>query len=239
MKVLVTRAEPGAARTAAALKERGLIPVIAPMLTIRPSRQIELDLSGVQALAFTSANGVRAWAGVREERHLPALCVGDATAAAAREAGFADTLSAGGDVGDLIQLIRKRLDKAAGRIVHVRGSHVAGDLAGNLRAAGFEAEEAAAYEAVSAETLPEVAREALERKQLSLVLFHSSRAAAAFTALVDYADLTDRLSHLIAVAISDQAAGSLIRSDWLAVKIAETPDEAALLERVGAARLDP
>ena len=108
-----------------------------------------------------------------------------------------------------------------------------------LRDAGFAAEEAAAYEAVSADRLPDAAREALERKQLSLVLFHSSRAAAAFTSLVDDADLTDRLGYLIAVAISGQAADSLIRSDWLAVKIADTPDEAALLDRVGAARLDP
>lgn len=239
MKVLVTRAEPGAGRTAEGLRERGLTPVIAPMLTIRPSAEIALDLQGVQALAFTSANGVRAWANARTERGLPALCVGDATAAAAREAGFENKMSAGGDVGDLIQMIRKRMDKAAGRIVHIRGSHVTGDLAGSLRAAGFAAEEAAAYEAVSAGQLPDTAREALERKQLSLVLFHSSRAAGAFTALVEDADLTDRLGYLIAVAISGQAADSLIRSDWLAVKIADTPDEAALLDRVGAARLDP
>ena len=239
MKVLIPRAEPGAHRTADGIAALGLKPVVAPFLTIRPSTDIALDLAGVQALAFTSANGVRAWANVRAERNLPALCVGDATAAAAREAGFGDTLSAGGDVGDLIQLIRRRLDKASGRIIHVRGSHVTGDLAGSLRDAGFEAEEAAAYEAVAAATLPETAREALEKKQLSVVLFHSSRAAAAFTALVEDADLTDRLRYLIAVAISDQAAGNLIRSDWLAVKIADTPDEAALLDRVGAARLDP
>lgn len=239
MKVLITRAEPGAHRTAEGVSALGLKPVVAPMLTIRPSSEIDLDLTGVQALAFTSANGVRAWANARPERGLPALCVGDATEAAAKEAGFSETRSAGGDVGDLIHLIRKRMDKAAGRIVHVRGSHVTGDLAGSLREAGFEAEEAAAYEAVSANCLPDAAREGLEKKQLSLVLFHSSRAAAAFTALVDDADLTDCLSYLIAVAISDRAAESLIRSDWLAVKIADTPDEAALLDRVGAARLDP
>lgn len=239
MKVLITRAEPGAHRTAEGVTELGLKPVVAPLLTIRAAAGIEHDLTGAQALAFTSANGVRAWAGARAERDLPALCVGDATAAAAREAGFTDIHSAGGDAGDLVALIRKRMDRSAGRIDHIRGSHIAADLAGLLRESGFDAGEVVAYEAVAAAVLPQVARAALERKQLSVALFHSSRAASAFTALVDDADLTGRLRNVIAVAISDQAAGNLIRSDWLAVKIADTPDEAALLDRVGAARLDP
>ena len=47
-------------------------------------------LDGVQAVLFTSANGVRAFAAATTRRGFRAFAVGDATAAAARAAGFAD-----------------------------------------------------------------------------------------------------------------------------------------------------
>ena len=42
---------------------------------------------GVAALAFTSINGVSAFAELSDRRDLPTFCVGDATADAARELG--------------------------------------------------------------------------------------------------------------------------------------------------------
>ena len=41
----------------------GFEAVVAPLLEVRPGRRRPIDLDGVGALAFTSANGVRAFAG--------------------------------------------------------------------------------------------------------------------------------------------------------------------------------
>jgi uroporphyrinogen-III synthase len=234
MKVLITRAEPGATKTATALHARGVETIVAPLLNIRDADAITESLSRVQALAFTSANGVRAWAKLREERHLTAWCVGDATRDAAHEAGFEKTRSAGGDAHALADLLIRGLEPERGAILHVRGGHTAGDLSGTLQRNGFPVHETIAYRAEVEQQLPSLAREALTSRMLSSVLFHSPRAAGAFTALVDDAGLNARLESVIAIAISPATASNLIGSDWAAIRIAETPDEGALLDRVGA-----
>jgi uroporphyrinogen-III synthase len=55
-------------------------------------------VSGVGALAFTSVNGVEAFAARSAWRETRVFAVGAATAAAARAAGFADIVSSEGGV---------------------------------------------------------------------------------------------------------------------------------------------
>ena len=60
-------------------------------MTIRFDEDARFDLSGVQAILLTSANGARALAAAAPDaaaRRLPVLAVGCATARAARDAGF-------------------------------------------------------------------------------------------------------------------------------------------------------
>src|SRR5512135_2951362 len=147
LRALVTRPRAETAELAEALAARGVAAIVEPMFDIRYRGGPAPCLEGVQALLCTSANGVRAFARVRGERGLPLLAVGDATAARAREAGFARVESAGGTVDDLVRLARERLSPTAGRLLHVAGSAVAGDLAGMLRDAGFAVERSVLYEA--------------------------------------------------------------------------------------------
>src|SRR4051794_13058031 len=102
-RVAITRALPEAERSAEKLRTLGAEPVVAPLLEVK-DRTFDANLSGVQALLFTSANGVRSTARKITARDLPALTVGDATARAARDAGFSDVRSAGGDVTALSSL---------------------------------------------------------------------------------------------------------------------------------------
>ncbi|MEE2526584.1 uroporphyrinogen-III synthase [Hyphobacterium sp. HN65] len=233
MKVLITRSEPGASQTAERLKRRGAEPVIAPLLRIRFIEDVVQSLEKTHALLFTSPNAVRAWLADRSETDLPAFCVGDSTAAEAEAAGFSRVRSAGGDVGDLLDLCEARLVPGRHRLLYLRGQHTSGDLAGALQARGFEVDEAIVYEAVAENKLPLSAARVIRRRELAVALFHSRRAAIAFTALTEEADLSDYLNTVIAVAISEKAAEGLVRSDWAAVKVAETPDETDMLNRIG------
>ncbi|HEV8678187.1 MAG TPA: uroporphyrinogen-III synthase, partial [Stellaceae bacterium] len=153
LRALVTRPEEDAAPLAAALAERGIDVTLEPLLAIRPLAEAPIDLTGVQALLFTSANGVRSFAelaggrGLAGWRELPAFAVGNATAAAAHSAGFARVESAAGDVAALAKLAAERLDPKAGALFHAAGSAVAGDLAGLLEQAGFTLRREMLYEA--------------------------------------------------------------------------------------------
>ena len=174
MRVLVTRPREDAERLAAQLEARGHAIVIEPIFTIEPVRETPLDLDGVQALLLTSANGARAFGMRSRRRDLRVFAVGDATAEAARALGFADVESAGGDVADLVRLARERAQPDHGALLHVAGSAVAGDLAGQLGADGFEVRRAVLYRAEPVGALSGGTVTALRDRHIDVILFFFS-----------------------------------------------------------------
>jgi len=212
VRVWVTRARPGADRTAERLTARGFTPVVIPLLAIQPL-DVAIDLTGVQALVFTSTNGVAAFTALTPDRVLPVLTVGDATARAAREAGFADVRSADGDLIALAALIRTG---AAGlSILHPCAAEPAGDLAA-------EVGDAATVGSIPVYGTQET--HAAPPGTWDAVLIHSPRAARALSV-----DASGR----IAVAISPAAAAPLAAMGFGEVRIASAPTEAALLAALG------
>jgi uroporphyrinogen-III synthase len=152
-RVLITRPSEDAAPLAAKLAAMGIESHVEPLLTIAPVAGAKVELEGVQALLFTSANGVRAFTALSPERGLLAFAVGDQTARTLKEAGFSAIESASGDVEDLAKLVSRRLDPAKGALLHAASSKVAGDLAGRLGEGGFEIRRAVLYESKVAEAL--------------------------------------------------------------------------------------
>ena len=231
MKVLVTRAEGDAERLAARLAERGHHSIIENLMAIRfrpeATRSIGSFLDGVQAVLFTSANGVRAFAEATKRRDFRAFAVGDATAAASRAAGFADVTSARGAVDDLAKLVIGRLKPKAGAVFHAAADVTAGDLQGLLEAAGFNVRRAALYEAVESEHLSDATRAAIAQHEIDAALFFSPRNAATFVRLAT--GLEEGCKHMVAVALSSAVAEKLAPLPWRRVAIAAAPNEAALL----------
>jgi uroporphyrinogen-III synthase len=238
VKALVTRPIEDAAPLIRALGERGIDTVLAPMLTIRTvddaERRLTEKLTGVQAVLFTSANGVRAFAAAIPRRELPAFAVGDATAAAARIAGFRNVQSASGDVKDLAALVKARLSPQSGALVHAAGSSVAGDLAGALVPLGFTVHRAVLYDAVPADALDPPAVAALHRGEVGLALFFSPRTAASFARLAAAADVAGACRSMAAFALSPAVAEALETLTWRALRVAASATQRELLAALDA-----
>jgi len=228
MRILVTRPREDGAALAARLKACGHDVVVAPLLEIRPLRNAVVELEGVQALLLTSANGARALPADSALRALPVLAVGARTAAAAREAGFAEVTSAGGDVSDLAALAARRLDPGAGALLHVAAGQVAGDLAGRLGAAGFEVRRAVLYRTVAAEVLPPPAADAL-RQGIDAVLFYSPRTARTFVKLAIEAGLAPACRGVEALCLSRAVADTAGGLEWRTLRVAAQAEQEALL----------
>jgi uroporphyrinogen-III synthase len=233
MKALVTRLTENAAPLATALRARGIEPLLAPLLQIEPepdgAARLRGALAGVQAVLFTSANGARAFAQASDRFELPAYCVGDASAAAARIAGFRVVASAAGDVADLGLLVASRLAPNNGALLYAAGRDTAGGLDAALEAKGYNLRHVVLYHAVAAERLaPEVAA-ALRRGEVGLALFFSPRSAETFVRLARQARLTEQCKDMVAVALSRNVAAALSSMQWRAVATARTPNLPSLL----------
>ncbi len=230
-RALVTRPKEDSADLIRALEQRGIAVVAEPLLTIRPKAGAAVETNGVQALLFTSANGARFFADASKVRDLPAFAVGDATAKTLRDLGFAKVESAQGDVEDLERLVRRRLDPTRGKLLHAAGSSVAGDLAGRLKAAGFEVDRVPLYESEPADALTDMTRAEIAAGRIDWVLVFSPRTAATFASVIERAGLADRAAKMMLVALSD-AAAKATPLKFQRVAVAAEPTQAALLATV-------
>lgn len=224
-RVWITRAQPGAARTADRLSALGFVSLVAPLLTIRPladALDAAPDPAAVAALAFTSPNGVTAFAALAPRplldrlRRRPVFAVGDATAQAARAAGFADARSAAGDIHALARLIAA--SPIDGPILAPGAREPAGDLAALVP--GRDIRRLAVYAAEETGAAPPAAFDA--------VVLHSPRAARALAAAAPAL-----LENRTAVCISPAAAAPLAGLPFAEIRIADAPDEPAMLTALG------
>jgi uroporphyrinogen-III synthase len=234
LRALITRPRSEADALAAALARRGIVATVEPLIEIRFAAAAAPDLSGVQAVLCTSANGVRALAQASTERGVPLFAVGDVTASRARAEGFLSVESAGGDAGDLARLVCARLHPGAGRLVHVAGNAVAGDLAGALRGAGFAVDRAVLYEARPVARLSEAAIAAFAAGEIGVALFFSPRTAVIFARLAAACGVVEMLDAVDAVSISPGADAALAGLPFRERLIAAAPTQAAMLDRVDA-----
>ena len=216
--LLVLRPEPGAGATAAAARERGLHPLVAPLFAIRA---VAPDLSGLRdrpdALLFTSANAVRAL-GDRSAawREWPVYAVGAATAAAARAAGFA-TVTAG--ASDAAAILARAAADGCRHLLHLAGrEHRAADHP------DIRIDRVVCYAADPVEALPPAVVAAAAGGAVALL--HSPRAAETFGPLLDRAGVARRT---VALAALSPAVAVAAGPGWRAVRAACRVDEAALL----------
>jgi uroporphyrinogen-III synthase len=220
-RILVTRSEPAAWETAARLEALGFDPIAEPVFAVEP---IVVTIPFFDALAFTSANGVREFSKLSTRRDAPVFCVGGRTAEAARSAGFTNVSSAEGDVQALSALIQTSLPAGA-HLLHPGNEETRGDLAGQRRSQGGKAEFVAIYRAVAAvQPGPALAAHLTGQKAFDAVLIHSPRGAAILAGFVKSAPSAPTMN---VAAISPAAAAPL---EGLArIRVAATPDEAALI----------
>lgn len=210
MHLLVTRPEPDASLLAGTLRDLGHKVLIAPLMQVAVL-DFDVDLADVQAVLFTSANGVRAFA---EQIGTPpdgmtAFAVGKASAQVARDAGWTQVETAQGDVDALAALVTAKLSPKGGPLVHVSGKAAAGDLAGVLSAQGYEVDRVVGYEARPVDVLPESVAAGLAAGDLDGVLLFSPRSARLLADLAEKAGLLDKLADIDAYCLSPAVADAL------------------------------
>lgn len=233
MAVLVTRPEPDNRATADALVVRGFDVVLSPMLVFQalPLRDDEARYSGT---IVTSANALRAIAGhslIARLKELPLFAVGEQTAQAARDAGFAQVLAAGGDAVSLRECVVAHKTKAAPDApwLYLAAADVSRDLAVELRARSIPVATRQVYRMAMAERFAQDVTDALAQGKIDAVLHYSRRSAQAFIAAARQAGFEISALALPQCCLSERTAEPLREAGSTRVAVADAPREEALL----------
>jgi uroporphyrinogen-III synthase len=205
-RVVVLRPEPGASETMAKARALDLDAVSIPLFAIEAVTW-EMPEGPFDGVLLTSANAVwRAGPDLQELRDLPAYAVGDATAQAARDAGF--DVAAIGDEG--VERLLGSVDPDL-RLIHPCGEDRKQVPAARPTVTPIVVYRAQAIAAPDVSTLGG-----------GVALVHSPRAGARL------AELVEARSDIAVAAISTVAA-SAVGAGWAIVEAADRPTDEALL----------
>ncbi|MGB3834338.1 MAG: uroporphyrinogen-III synthase, partial [Mesorhizobium sp.] len=180
LRVLVTRPEPGAARTAKALEAMGHRPILLPLSETRP---LPVDAGAlparIDAVAATSANALRLAPSALVARLAALAChaVGAKTAEAARAAGFAHVEEGPGDAEALAARIGPGL--AGKSLAYLCGRVRLSRFEERLAATGVRVAAVETYDTVEIEPSSESVTARLGGAGVGAVLIYSAKAAQA------------------------------------------------------------
>ncbi len=246
-RVLVMRAAHQAGKLSNSLRALDAEPVEVPLLEIRPPANYDaLDRALAEVdlydwLILTSANTVRALVDRAAELMYPLVsvaqlkvaAVGEATAAAAREAGFLVAVVPETYVAEA--LIECLAGRTAGQRVLLARAETARDVIPDaLRAAGAEVDVVDAYRNVMPDAAPKLLRQALE-KGVDAAAFTSSSSATHLAEAARRAGIAFPFAGVAAVSIGPITSQTLRELGWepaAEAKQSDIPGLIAAVERV-------
>jgi uroporphyrinogen-III synthase len=233
LRVLVTRPKLSAARTAERLISMGHEPVLLPLSEAvhHPQAAADAFRKPYAALAVTSAEALRTiiTPEIRSVINLdkPLFAVGDATAAAARSAGFGDVHAGAGNGEDLADLIAGSHVDVSNGILYLAGRPRARGFEERLEALGLPVRTAEVYEMSAAEYQPEDLAGILLTSRPDAVLLYSRENAQRFFDLAK--PYAGALADMRILCMSDRTADKVPAEYRHRVRVAAAPSEEALL----------
>lgn len=246
-RVLITRAVHQASKLSEGLRVLGAEPVEVPVIEIQPPQDFAsldralTDLATYDWLILTSANTAHALVGRAASlgltssatSHLSVAAIGEATAAAAREAGFPVTLVPETYVAE--SLAKSLAGQTRGKKVLLVRAAIARDVIPDaLRAAGATVDVVDAYRNVMPESAPALLREALQ-KGIAAAAFTSSSAVTHLAEAARQAGIAFPFAGVAAISIGPITSATLRELGWQPAAEANPSDVPGLIQAVARA----
>ena len=203
-----------------------------PTLKILPAKLDLIDIDKYHALIFTSANAIRNLKIIKQDKNKLCFCVGAMTEKIARLRGFNNTISAGGTVNALKNLIisSNQISKKS-KVAYVCGDNISYDLDLELKREGIEIDKIVNYFSEKITDLNEENRKIVESHPPDIIFVYSARSALSFLEIVKKYSLYPLMTGSKVMCISKKVADIFSTSNWKKVKIFSPGDELLQLKK--------
>ncbi len=227
--VISTRPKSESLGTCKAIFDRGFSPLISPALEITRCQSSVPYAGGIGAILVTSKNAV--FAVDAYDVNVPIIAVGAKTGSYLRQRGRTPAFEGHGSVKSLLDTFPKIVRERVPVLLHLSGAHISDDLSTELAWRGIALEQRVVYRADPVPYVSSYVVETLVKRRVSAVLFFSVRSALIWRAsLAATADCS--LRRITAVCMSERVSSWLREDDWYHIRVADRPNEGAILDRL-------
>ena len=232
MHVLLTRPLEDSIDLIKRFKDKGFTVSHLPLIKINKLDYPKLNSSEYKIIIFTSSNAIRNLDTKDFDKKSLCFCVGDATEKTAKQKGFYNTFSAGGNVKNLRELILQNLEKKTEKILYVSGELVSYDLDKDLIKEGLNVQRLINYSVSHIKDLSSDFLSELKKKIPDIVYIYSQNSAVSFLNLIKKYKLDDYWMKTNLMCIGEKTSSVLNELKWKKIFLFNPGEEEFLLYKI-------
>ena len=232
MHVLLTRPLEDSIDLIKRFKDKGFTVSHLPLIKINKVDYPKLNSKEYKIIVFTSSNAIRNLDTKDFDKKTLCFCVGDATEKTAKQKGFHNTFSAGGNVRNLRELILQNIEKKTEKILYVSGELISYDLDKDLIKEGLNVQRLINYSISHVEDLsPDFLRE-LKKKIPDIIYIYSQNSAVSFLNLIKKYELDEYWMKTNLMCIGEKTSSVLNELKWKKIFLFNPGEEEFLLYKI-------
>ena len=196
-----------------------------PTLQVKPVTNQKCDAKNYDAFIFTSANAIRNLKLLNEDKKKLCFCVGSITEKIVRQKGYANTISAGGNVNALKNIILNSDFDKKKKIAYFCGDYISTDLDLDLKREGYLIDKVINYSSEKIVDLNNENEKILNNHPPDIIFVYSKRSAESFVELVKKYTLNGLMTGSRVLCISEKVLNVFKQLGWKKLEVFEPGEE--------------
>ena len=225
MNILITRPLIDAEDLMGKLFSLGHKIIHIPTLQVKPVTNQKCNAKNYDAFIFTSANAIRNLKLLNEDKKKLCFCVGSITEKIVRQKGYANTISAGGNVNALKNIILNSDFDKKKKIAYFCGDYISIDLDLDLKREGYLIDKVINYSSEKIVDLNNENEKILNNHPPDIIFVYSKRSAESFVELVKKYTLNGLMTGSRVLCISEKVLGILKNSGLKKLELFQPGEE--------------
>tara|TARA_Y100001935_G_scaffold221346_1_gene195525 strand:+ start:910 stop:1656 length:747 start_codon:yes stop_codon:yes gene_type:complete len=203
-----------------------------PLLRIDKFNTEEIDFSYYKGIIFTSANAVKFLDSKKIDKNIKCFCVGEATEKKVRHLGFHNTITAGGNVSNLKELILQNFSKKEGKLIYLSGERVSFDLEKQLIKEGYDVRRVINYITLHNEKFDENFIKELKLDMPEIIYIYSHNSALSFLKFISMYHFENLCMNTNLMCIGEKTSAILNEIKWRKIFLFNPGEEEFLLYKI-------
>ena len=225
MNILITRPLIDAEDLMGKLFSLGHKIIHIPTLKVKPVTYQKCDAKNYDAFIFTSANAIRNLKLLNEDKKKLCFCVGSITEKIVRQKGYSNTISAGGNVNALKNIILNSDFDKRKKIAYFCGDYISTDLDLDLKKEGYFIDKVINYSSEKIIDLNNENEKILNNHPPDIIFVYSKRSAESFVELVKKYTLNGLMTGSRVLCISEKVLNVFKQLGWKNLEVFEPGEE--------------
>ena len=225
MNILITRPLIDAEDLMGKLFSLGHKIIHIPTLQVKPVTNQKCDAKNYDAFIFTSANAIRNLKLLNEDKKKLCFCVGSITEKIVRQKGYSNTISAGGNVNALKNIILNSDFDKRKKIAYFCGDYISSDLDLELKREGYLIDKVINYSSEKIVDLNNENEKILNNPPPDIFFVYSKRSAESFVELVKKYTLNGLMTGSRVLCISEKVLNVFKQLGWKKLEVFEPGEE--------------